>query len=79
VQGVGFRYFMQRKARALGVTGWVRNRLDSSVEALVQGSPDAVAAMIAQAERGPRGARVTNVKVSNAEGRFTEFDLLPTE
>lgn len=79
VQGVGFRFFMQRRARSLGITGWVRNRLDGSVEALVQGSPDAVAAIIAEAKQGPRSSRVTNVKVSDAEGRFAEFDLLPTE
>jgi len=79
VQGVGFRYFMQRRARSLGITGWVRNRLDGSVEAIIQGSPDAVAAMIAQAKQGPRSARVTNVRVSDAAGQFTDFALLPTE
>lgn len=79
VQGVGFRYFMQRRARSLGITGWVRNRLDGSVEALVQGSPDAVAAIIAQAKQGPRSSRVTDVKVSDADGQYAEFDLLPTE
>lgn len=79
VQGVGFRFFMQRRARSLGVTGWVRNRLDGSVEALVQGSTDAVTAIIAQARQGPRASRVADVKVSDADGRFTEFDLLPTE
>jgi acylphosphatase len=79
VQGVGFRYFMQRRARGLGVTGWVRNRADGSVEAVVQGSADAIAAMIAQAKQGPRTARVTNVKVSDAAGQFRDFDTLPTE
>ena len=79
VQGVGFRYFMQRRARGLGITGWVRNRADGSVEAVVQGSADAVAAMIAQAKQGPRTARVTNVKVSDAAGQFSDFDTLPTE
>ena len=79
VQGVGFRYFMQRRARGLGVTGWVRNRADGSVEAVVQGSADAIAAMIAQAKQGPRTARVTNVKVSDAAGQFRDFGTLPTE
>lgn len=79
VQGVGFRYFMQRRARGLGVTGWVRNRADGSVEAVVQGSADAIAAMIAQAKQGPRTARVMNVKVSDAAGQFRDFDTLPTE
>jgi len=79
VQGVGFRDFMQRKARALGVTGWVRNRSDGSVEAVVQGSDDAVNQIIALARQGPRSAHVTDVKVSDADGQFPEFDLRPTE
>jgi len=79
VQGVGFRYFMQRRARALGVTGWVRNRTDGSVEAMVQGGADAIAAIIALARRGPPSAHVTDVKISDADGRFEEFDLRPTE
>jgi acylphosphatase len=56
VQGVGFRYQMQRVAYELGVTGWVRNRRDGSVEAMVQGAPDAAEAMIAWTRRGPPGA-----------------------
>lgn len=79
VQGVGFRAHMLRKARALGVTGWVRNRLDGTVEAVVQGAPDAVAAIIAAARRGPPGAVVTEIAVSEAEGRHAEFSMLPTE
>lgn len=79
VQGVGFRYFMQRRARSLGVTGWVRNRTDGTVEAVVQGTADTIAAIIAQAKQGPRSARVTSVKVSDTQGQFTAFDLLPTE
>jgi acylphosphatase len=79
VQGVGFRYFMQRKARMLGVTGWVRNRTDGTVEAVVQGSADSIAAIIAQAKQGPRSARVTSVKVSDAAGQFGDFDTLRTE
>ena len=46
VQGVGFREYMRREAQALGVKGWVRNRRDGSVEALVQGEPDAVRKLI---------------------------------
>ena len=79
VQGVGFRFYMQRKARALGVTGWVRNRLDGSVEALVQGSPDAVAAMIAWARRGPASATVSEVRIAEGDGVYAEFMALPTE
>ncbi len=79
VQGVGFRYFMQRRARSLGVTGWVRNRTDGTVEAVVQGTADSIVAIIAQAKQGPRSARVTAVRISDAEGEFMTFDLLPTE
>lgn len=79
VQGVGFRDFMQRRARALSVTGWVRNRMDGSVEAVVQGSADAVNQMIALARQGPRSAHVTGVRVSDADGQFTAFEMRPTE
>lgn len=79
VQGVGYRDFVQRRARALGVTGWVRNRMDGSVEAVVQGSTDAVDQMIASARQGPRSAQVTGVRVSDADGQFTAFEMRPTE
>ena len=79
VQGVGFRDFMHRRARALGVTGWVRNRMDGSVEAVVQGSADAVDQMIAFARQGPRSARVTAVEISDADGEFAAFEMRPTE
>jgi len=66
VQGVGFRYALQEAADRLGVTGWVRNRRDGSVEALVQGDPAAVDATIAWARRGPPGARVMDLRVEEA-------------
>ena len=79
VQGVGFRMYMERKARELGVAGWVRNRHDGSVEATVQGAPEAVEAMIAWARSGPPGALVTDVRVSETEGSYSGFEMLPTE
>jgi acylphosphatase len=79
VQGVGFRYGMQREAARLGVRGWARNRLDGTVEALIQGSPDAVAQMIAWARHGPRAARVERVEVEPAHGAFAAFEMLPTQ
>ncbi len=79
VQGVGFRYHMIRAARELGVTGWVRNRRDGSVEAMIQGSTEAVEAMIAWARRGPPGAVVTDVRIAEGAGEFPEFGTLPTE
>ena len=79
VQGVGFRFYMLRKARELGITGWVRNRRDGCVEAIVQGSPEAVEAMIAWARRGPPSAVVTECRVADGSGEFAGFDALPTE
>ena len=79
VQGVGFRDFMLRRARALGVTGWVRNRMDGSVEAVIQGSADAIDQMIALARQGPRSSHVTAIRVSDADGEFTAFEMRPTE
>ena len=68
VQGVGFRYSVLREAKRLGLSGWVRNRRDGSVEALVQGKAEVVAAMVAWAKHGPPGAQVTEVSVANADG-----------
>jgi acylphosphatase len=79
VQGVGFRYHMERKARELGITGWVRNRRDGTVEATIQGTPEAVEAMIAWARRGPSSALVTDLKVSEASGDYSTFSARPTE
>lgn len=79
VQGVGFRFYMQRKARELGVTGWVRNRRDGRVEAVVQGEPDAVELMTAWTRRGPPSAAVSDVKIEDATGDYTTFETLPTE
>lgn len=79
MQGVGFRYSMQLEARRLGVTGWVRNRHDGSVEATVQGPVEAVEALIAWSRRGPPGARVTGVEVDAGEGDYKDFELRPTQ
>jgi acylphosphatase len=78
VQGVGFRMAMCDEADRLGVTGWVRNRRDGTVEAVVDGEPAAVAAMIAWANAGPPGARVTAVTVGETEGTFTGFEPRPS-
>jgi acylphosphatase len=80
VQGVGFRYSMQHEAVRLGVNGWVRNCRDGSVEALVQGSEAAIAAITDWARRGPSGARVENVRVSNADAEEARasFEQRPT-
>ena len=79
VQGVGYRFYMQRKARELGVTGWVRNRRDGSVEAIVQGSPEAVDAMTAWARHGPPSAAVTVLRTMDGSGDYSAFETKPTE
>jgi acylphosphatase len=67
---------MRMEAERLGVTGWVRNRSDGSVEAVVQGSPAAVDAIVAWARRGPELARVTDVQLADAGGSFSSFEKL---
>lgn len=78
VQGVWFRGSTQRRARALGLAGWVRNCPDGSVEAVFEGAADAVAAAIAFCGDGPPAARVDRVDVHEeaAEG-LDDFVLRP--
>ncbi|RBP09137.1 acylphosphatase [Roseiarcus fermentans] len=68
VQGVGYRQFAWRAARRLGLCGWVRNRSDGTVEAVIAGPPDAVEAMLADLRRGPPGAQVRTVRLHEALG-----------
>jgi len=63
VQGVGFRAATRSKAEACGVSGWVRNRPDGSVEAAFEGDPEAVAALVDFCRAGPRLAQVERVEV----------------
>lgn len=83
VQGVGFRDALRREALARGCTGWVRNRRDGSVEALVAGEAAAVEAVIAWSRQGPPAARVSGVFAEPAAGDMdrgsTSFDWLPTD
>jgi acylphosphatase len=76
VQGVWFRDSTRREAARHGVSGWVRNCPDGTVEALFEGPPDAVDAMVAWSRRGPSRAEVTDVDVDDApaEGR-DRFDV----
>lgn len=63
VQGVGFRFTAQAAASRAGATGWVRNRMDGTVEAQIEGSEAAVGAVLDAIRTGPRGSRVTQVEV----------------
>ena len=78
VHQVGYRDFTVRKARELGVTGWVRNRSDGSVEAVVSGDGDAIAAMLAACRRGPRFSAVERIEEEPCEEAAGGFEIRPT-
>jgi len=87
VQGVGFRFSMAEEARKQGVSGWVRNRRDGTVEVLLCGEDGPVARLIAWASHGPSGAQVSQVEVSipqeddsplGLSGLSDLFEQLPT-
>jgi acylphosphatase len=67
VQGVGYRDFVRRAALRLGVSGWVRNRADGTVEALISAAPDKLEAMLAAMRAGPPGAEVSNVQLADPD------------
>ena len=76
VQGVWFRESMRREAERLGVAGWVRNRPDGSVEAVAQGAPAAVDALVAWARIGPPQARVEHIVQTETDGEYRIFEKL---
>jgi acylphosphatase len=76
VQGVFFRNSMQREAQYLAIFGWVRNRSDGTVEAVVQGEPGAVDAIVCWAKRGPEQAQVERVEIEPAIGSYTDFEII---
>ena len=82
VQGIGYRDFVRRAALKVGVSGWVRNRADGSVEALIAGAPADVETMLAEMRRGPRGAMVTRLRLAEAAagegGHDGAFIIRPT-
>jgi acylphosphatase len=67
VQGVGYRDWLMREAQRNGLTGWVRNRSDGTVEALLAGEQAALQAVLNACRRGPPAARVTNIEEEFAE------------
>ncbi|WP_298016466.1 acylphosphatase [uncultured Parasphingopyxis sp.] len=79
VQGVFYRDWTVKSARELGLAGWVRNRLDGTVEAVVQGEADAVERMIALAQNGPPAANVDRIDVAETTvGAITGFEKRST-
>jgi acylphosphatase len=85
VQGVGYRAFVELQAELLGLEGWVRNRRDGSVEAIADGTGDAVEALIRECWKGPPAARVRHVDVSDGDPKLLglrpageKFGTLPT-
>jgi acylphosphatase len=67
VQGVGFRWFVEREAHMLGIAGWVRNNHDGTVEVLAQGTRDQLSGLHSRLREGPRASRVDTVEVSEAD------------
>jgi acylphosphatase len=78
VQGVGYRWAMVEEAQRMGIRGWVRNRRDGTVEAMVTGTPAAIDRIVAWARTGPSGSVVEAVEVFAGEGSFGSFDVRPT-
>lgn len=80
VQGVYYRASAQREARQYGLTGWVKNRSDGSVEMVVEGEEDAVKDFLAWAQQGPSTARVEKVETRwrSYTGEFTDFRITQT-
>ena len=67
VQGVGFRWFVEREAHMLGIAGWVRNNADGSVEVLAIGTRDQLSGFRGRLQQGPRASRVDDVLESEAK------------
>ena len=79
VQGVGYRMFVERAAAALGLDGWVRNRRDGGVEAVVAGTSTAIDEIIARCKIGPSAARVDRVEIlAEDEAVAPGFTVRPT-
>lgn len=78
VHGVGFRRFIQREAKALGLKGWVRNLHDRRVEAVIQGEKDKIDQLIKKCETGPMMAQVNsiNLKLQQVEQLLDSFEIL---
>lgn len=82
VQGVGYRDAMRREAERLGLTGWVRNRVDGEVEAVIRGDQAGLDTLVSWARRGPPGACVVHVECSAPPSEYdrdyARFERWPT-
>jgi acylphosphatase len=80
VQGVGFRYFVLDAANELGLTGWVRNRYDQTVEVTAEGQREKLDQLLIALRKGPRGSLVTEAKHEwqEALGEFSRFSVRST-
>lgn len=79
VQGVSFRDWMRGEARSLGLTGWVRNRRDGSLEATISGDPASIDDMLTRCRQGPPAARVADLAIlSEDDETFADFEITPT-
>jgi acylphosphatase len=78
VQGVGYRASFYYAAKRAGVSGWVRNRRDGTVEAMIHGSEGAVNEVIEWSRRGPDLARVDDVAITDAAETFSDFSIEDT-
>ena len=74
VQGVGFRWFVRERARALGLTGWVRNTPDGAVEVLAVGNDEALHKLRTLLRAGPSGARVSQIEDQQAQPSIAALD-----
>lgn len=78
VQGVWFRESTRQEAASLNLTGWVRNRSDGTVEALIEGPEDEVERLVSWCWKGPPAARVTGIRheQETSQGEFDSFDIV---
>lgn len=76
VQGVFFRDSMRHEAQNLAITGWVRNRSDGTVEAVVHGEPAAVDTIVRWSQRGPRHAQVERIEIGPDQGSYSSFEVI---
>ena len=78
VQGVGFRYATLKKANELGITGWIKNRIDGKVETVIEGENDSLKQMLSWLKKGPSQANITDTEVQELiyKDEYDSFKLM---